>query len=218
MILHGLCDLANSTAGSRVSFSWQWHIVDIISVKPSILFCICKMRKEESYANKSITAIMKFGINYASISFSTYYGISFFHLFHNTSLPNRSRIGACNHILKLYLWALLLRQIRYCISRSIFKDIISDRNKSIFFTKHRSIFTYNCQTVNIRVNNKTYISLSLDYELWNTFKVFRQWFRVMCKLPIRSCIKFNNFFTPRDLRSCGRIIPPTELTQLYGNC
>src|SRR5450759_922740 len=118
-------------------------------------FAFCQERKEKSNSDQCVAAIMQLRINYTSIAFSSYYSISHFHFFHNIYFTySRRKMSAA--VLKCYIsQCLCRRKIGNRISGSIFKYIVGYRNKRIFLSKHSSVFTYYCESVNIRVNNKS---------------------------------------------------------------
>ena len=83
------------------------------------------------------------------------------------------------------------RKVRNRISRSMLQYIIGYSNECVFLAEHRTVFTYHGQAVNIRIDNKGYVMVSLTHEVTDIRKMLFQRLRIMreiaCRLHIQPC-------------------------------
>src|SRR5665648_343815 len=92
------------------------------------------------------------------------------------------------------------------------QHIVCNCYKRIFFVKHGSILVNDCQTIHIRIDNKTHIYVIFTDNSGRPDKISGIGSGVWAKCPFDSQLISTIVETPSAFRSWGTIIPPTELT------
>ena len=78
------------------------------------------------------------------------------------------------------------------------QNVVADSHQCIFFSKHLPVFADNSQTVYVRVHNKTDIGFGMLHQVGDLRQVFRDRFRIMCKVTVRSTMQLENFLYPQS--------------------
>ena len=146
------------------------------------------MAQEQSNTHQCIATVMTFRINNSTIAFTTDYSAYFLHFSGYVHFAH-SRSKVFLTILTGYIAQRTCRtQVRNRIARSMLQHIVSHTYQRIFFTIHLSIFANHCQTVHVRVNNKSHIRFTtlhqVHYVTQVLFKRFRIVLEVTCRLTV----------------------------------
>ena len=70
------------------------------------------------------------------------------------------------------------------------KNIISNRNKCVFLTKHRTILANECQTIHIGIHNDAEVETTFTYTSHDTLQVLLQRFGIMSEISIGLSIQY----------------------------
>ncbi len=81
--------------------------------------------------------------------------------------------------------------------------IVGYSHKGVFFYKHLAVFHYNGQTVDVGVDNESYIGTAFAHEVGNLCEVFRDWLRGMGKLSVGLAVEFYDIFYAKSTQQLG---------------
>ncbi len=88
-------------------------------------------------------------------------------------------------------------------SRSVGEDIVGHGDESVFFNEHSSVFHDDGETVDVGVDDKTYIGASLAHQVGDLGEVFGYRLGVWANLPVASQLSSMMFLTPRARSNWG---------------
>ena len=175
------------------------------------LSLVCQVAQEEGNAHQGVTAIMAGRIDDTTVSFTADDGTHFLHLGRHVHLAHgRSVIGlsiAGRHITQGTRGTEVGNR---CAGR-VFQYIVCYADQRILLAIHASVLANDCQTVHIRVYDKSHVIPSLCHQAHNVAQVTLQGFGIMLEVAGRLTVQFFYVLNPQSLQQFGQDNSPYRI-------
>ena len=153
---------------------------------------VCQMAEEECYTNECVATIVAGWVDNAAVAFAADHGIVLAHECGDVHFAySRSLVGA----------AVATGDISQCacggevadrVTGCVLEHIVGNADQRIFLAEHVAVLADDSQTVNIRVNYKSYIRLATTQQVANLGEMLRQRFGVMREVSVRCAVEADN--------------------------
>ena len=161
------------------------------------------MTQEECDADQRVASIVALRINHTAVAFAANDGVHAFHFRHHIHFTH----CACT-ILSAVRFGHIAQgagggHITYRVARRVAKDIIRDADEGVLLSEHLSVFADDRQTIDIRIDYKTYIRLAGLEQIADLSQVLGKRFGVMREMAVRRAVQFDDILYADSFQDSG---------------